>query len=168
MGDVALRTRSAWHVSWRWRAGSYARSISRRGGCPRPSRGWRTASGSKVWWPADRERYVGRDVTHLFRHGSANPVRYLPLDALTEDAVIAPEPAPRFPPARAEQLPDRAVEPGLLERILPLLDAFENDLLWAQSRAGQELFHSNTIAWLLRNFPVPCAPLLDLLGGHAL
>jgi hypothetical protein len=31
----------------------------------------------------------------------------------------------------------------------PLLNAFENDLLWAQSRAGQELFHSNTIAWLL-------------------
>jgi hypothetical protein len=30
---------------------------------------------------------------------------------------------------------------------------------------GQELFHSNTIAWLLRNFPVPCAPLLDLLGA---
>ncbi len=25
--------------------------------------------------------------------------------------------------------------------------------------------HSNTIAWLLRNFPVPCAPLLDLLGA---
>lgn len=31
--------------------------------------------------------------------------------------------------------------------------------------AGQELFHSNTIAGLLRNFPIPCAPLLDLLGG---
>ena len=27
---------------------------------------------------SDRETYVGRDVTHLFRHGSANPVRYLP------------------------------------------------------------------------------------------
>jgi len=65
----------------------------------------------------------------------------------------------------AEQVPDGAFEPGLLERILPLLHAFENDLLWAQSRAGQELFHSNTIAWLLRNFPVPCAPLLDLLGA---
>lgn len=52
-----------------------------------------------------------------------------------------------------------------MERILPLLDAFEDDLLWAQSRAGQELFHSNTIAWLLRNFPIPCAPLLELLGG---
>ena len=114
---------------------------------------------------SDRERYVGRDVTHLFRHGSANPVRYLPLDALTADAVGAPDPAAKFSSARAEQFPDGAVEPGLLERILPLLDAFENDLLWAQSRAGQELFHSNTIAWLLRNFPVPCAPLLDLLGA---
>ena len=27
---------------------------------------------------SDRETYAGRDVTHLFRHGSANPVRYLP------------------------------------------------------------------------------------------
>ena len=113
----------------------------------------------------DRERYVGRDVTHLFRQGSANPVRYLPLDALTRDAVCPPDPAATFSSAGAERAADGAVEPGLLERILPLLTAFENDLLWAQSRAGQELFHSNTIAWLLKNFPVPCAPLLDLLGA---
>ncbi len=114
---------------------------------------------------SDRERYVGRDVTHLFRQGSANPVRYLPLDALIGDAVSAPDPAAKFSSPGAEQLPDGAVEPGLLERILPLLNAFENDLLWAQSRAGQELFHSNTIAWLIRRFPVPCAPLLRLLGA---
>src|ERR1039457_3390225 len=54
----------------------------------------------------DRERYVGRDVAHLFRQGSANPVRYLPLDALIDDAVSAPNPAPKIPAARAEQLPD--------------------------------------------------------------
>jgi hypothetical protein len=111
---------------------------------------------------SDRARYVGRDVTALFRYGSANPVRYLPLDALIDDG---PNQAPEILSTRAEEPPRGAVEPGLLERILPLLDAFENDLLWAQSRAGQELFHSNTIAWLLRNFPVPCAPLLDLLGS---
>ena len=114
---------------------------------------------------SDRELYVGRDVTHLFRHGSANPVRYLPLDALIEEAVVLPVPPFGTRSAIAEQVPDGAFEPGLLERILPLLHAFENDLLWAQSRAGQELFHSNTIAWLLRNFPVPCALLLDLLGA---
>ena len=49
--------------------------------------------------------------------------------------------------------------------MLPLLDAFERDLLWAQSRAGQELFHSNTIAWLLKNFPGPAIPVLDLFGA---
>jgi hypothetical protein len=114
---------------------------------------------------SDRERYVGRDVTDLFRHGSANPVRYLPLDALFKDVTVAPSSALEIPSTGAEELPDGAVEPGLLERILPLLNAFENDLLWAQSRAGQELFHSNTIAWLLRNFPIPCAPLLNLLGS---
>jgi hypothetical protein len=113
----------------------------------------------------DRQLYVGRDVAHLFRHGSANPVRYLPLDTLIEEAVVPRVPPAVTPSAGAEQVPDRSFEPGLLERILPLLHAFENDLLWAQSRAGQELFHSNTIAWLLKNFPVPCAPVLELLGA---
>jgi len=113
----------------------------------------------------DRETYVGRDVSHLFRHGSANPVRYLPLDALIEKVVATPVPSPKAPSAEPENVPGGAEEPGLLERVLPLLNAFETDLLWAQSRAGQELFHSNTIAWLLRNFPVQCVPLLDLLGA---
>jgi hypothetical protein len=113
----------------------------------------------------DRETYVGRDVSRLFRQGSANPVRYLPLDALTEEGVITPDPGSKNPSATAEKFPGGVVEPGLLERVLPLLDAFEKDLLWAQSRAGQELFHSNTIAWLLRNFPIPCAPLLNVLGA---
>jgi hypothetical protein len=113
----------------------------------------------------DREAYVGRDVSHLFRRGSANPVRYLPLGALTEATANALLSVPQTTSADAERLPDEAIEPGLLERVLPLLDAFESDLLWAQSRAAQELFHSNTIAWLLRKFPIPCAPLLDLLGA---
>jgi len=132
---------------------------------PSPVEGLENRIGFDGVVASDRERYVGRDVTHLFRHGSANPVRYLSLDALIEDAVIAPDPARKTASERAEQVLDGAVEPGLRERILPLLNAFENDLLWAQSRAGQELFHSNTIAWLLRNCPIPCAPLLDLLGG---
>ena len=132
---------------------------------PSPVEGLENRIGFEGVVACDRETYVGRDVTHLFRPGSANPVRYLPLDALIDDAVIARNPAPRIPAARAGQLPYGAVEPGLLERIVPLLNAFENDLLWEQSRAGQELFHSNTIAWLLRKFPIPCAPLLGLLGG---
>jgi len=104
---------------------------------PSPVEGLENRIGFEGEVACDRERYVGRDVTHLFRRGSANPVRYLPLAALTEDAVIAPNPAPTTPSARVEQLPDGAVEPGLLERILPLLNAFENDLLWEQSRAGR-------------------------------
>ena len=132
---------------------------------PSPVEGLENRIGFEGVVASDRERYVGRDVAHLFRRGSANPVRYLPLDELIDDAVIAPNPAPKIPAAKAEQLRDGAVEPGLRERILPLLNAFENDLLWAQSRAGQELFHSNTIAWLLKNFSIPCAPLLDLLGA---
>jgi len=132
---------------------------------PSPIEGLENRIGFEDVVAPDRENYVGRDVSRLFRHGSANPVRYLPLDALLEQAVITPDPVSKTPLARAEEIPSGAVEPGLLERVLPLLDAFEKDLLWAQSRAGQELFHSNTIAWLLRNFPIPCAPLLDLLGA---
>jgi hypothetical protein len=131
---------------------------------PSPVEGWENRIGFEGVVAGDRETYVGRDVAHLFRQGSANPVRYLPLAALTEDVLIAANPAPSSS-ARADQALDGAVEPGLLERILPLLNAFGSDLLWAQSRAGQELFHSNTISWLLRNFPIPCAPLLSLLGA---
>jgi hypothetical protein len=132
---------------------------------PSPVEGLENRIGFEGVVAPDRETYVGRDVSRLFRHGSANPVRYLPLAALSEEAVITPGPDPETPSAAAENIPGGAVEPGLLERVLPLLEAFQKDLLWAQSRAGQELFHSNTIAWLLRNFPIPCAPLLDLLGA---
>lgn len=125
---------------------------------PSPIEGLENRIGFEGVVAPDRETYVGRDVSHLFRYGSANPVRYLPLDALIEEAVITPGPVvPKTPSAGAEKFPGGAVESGLLERVLPLLDAFEKDLLWAQSRAGQELFHSNTIAWLFRNFPIPCA-----------
>lgn len=130
-----------------------------------PVEGLENRIGFEGVFAPDRETYVSRDVSHLFRYGSANPVRYLPLEALSEAAAVTRDPGPKAPSAGAEKVPGGAVEPGLLERVLPLLDAFEKDLLWARSRAGQELFHSNTIAWLLRNFPVPCAPLLDLLGG---
>jgi hypothetical protein len=112
---------------------------------------------------ADRATYVGRDVTHLFRLGSANPVRYLPLTELLADRAITSETTAA--PAAERSDTGGLVEPGLLERVLPLLTAFEDDLLWAQSRAGQELFHSNTIAWLLRNHSQACVSLLDLLGG---
>lgn len=125
---------------------------------PSPIEGLENRIGFEGVVAPDRETYVGRDVSHLFRYGSANPVRYLPLDALIEEAVITSGPVvPKTPSAGAEKFPGGAVESGLLERVLPLLDAFEKDLLWAQSRAGQELFHSNTIAWLFRNFPIPCA-----------
>jgi hypothetical protein len=128
---------------------------------PSPVEGLENRIGFNGVVAGDRERYVGRDVAHLFRPGSANPVRYLPLDALLT-SVPVPLASVATP---AETSASRAVEPGLLERVLPLLDAFEHDLLWAQSRAGQELFHSNTIAWLLKNFPGPAVPVLDLLSA---
>ena len=62
---------------------------------------------------------------------------------------------------------DVASSPGLAESVQPLVDAFEDDMLWAQSRAAQELFHSNTIAWLLGHHPVACGAVIDLLGAHS-
>ena len=115
---------------------------------------------------SDRDKFVGRDVAHLFRPGSANPVRYLPLDALvTLDANPSVMASAAATSVDTDSADDEVVEPGLLERVVPLLEAFEHDLLWAQSRAGQELFHSNTIGWLLRQHPEELRPLLEALGG---
>jgi hypothetical protein len=132
---------------------------------PSPVEGLENRIGFNGVVAGDREIYVGRDVAHLFRAGSANPVRYLPLDVLLTDRSIPPASVAPTTATPTETFAGEAVEPGLLERVLPLLDAFEHDLLWAQSRAGQELFHSNTIAWLLKNFPGPAVPVLDLLGA---
>lgn len=111
----------------------------------------------------DREKFVGRDVARLFRPGSANPVRYVSLGALLADSSATSTKAAAA--ATIEPADLQAVEPGLLERVLPLLDAFEHDLVWAQSRAAQELFHSNTLGWLLREHPQALRPLLEVLGG---
>jgi hypothetical protein len=132
---------------------------------PSPVEGLENRIGFTGAVAGDRERYVGRDVAHLFRPGSANPVRYLPLNVLLTGPPVPPASVTPVSATPTGTSAGEAVEPRLLERVLPLLDAFERDLLWAQSRAGQELFHSNTIAWLLKNFPGPAIPMLDLLGA---
>jgi hypothetical protein len=135
---------------------------------PSPVEGLENRIGFNAVVASDRETFVGRDVARLFRPGSANPVRNLPLDALLTHPPTPPATAaPATAATSTQTLVDEAVEPGLLERVLPLLDAFEHDLLWAQSRAGQEQFHSNTIAWLLRNFSRPAAPVLDCSAGRS-
>ena len=54
---------------------------------PSPVEGLENRIGFNGVVAGDREMYVGRDVAHLFRPGSANPVRYLPLDALLTEPV---------------------------------------------------------------------------------
>lgn len=120
---------------------------------PSPKEGEENRIGFDGEVASDHSEYVGRDVSHLFRFGSANPVRYVPLSALEAPAETV---LPEDPPA----------EPDLLERVLPLLDAFDRDLMWAQSRAAQELFHSNTIGWLISHFPSTMAPVLRLFSGE--
>jgi len=67
----------------------------------------------------DRETYVGRDVAHLFRPGSANPVRYLPLGALLTGPPVPPASVAPTTVATPETFAGEAVEPGVLERVLP-------------------------------------------------
>ena len=125
---------------------------------PSPVEGLENRIGFEGAVAPDREMYVGRDVSSLFRQGSANPVRYLPLGMLAGEPASMLCLAPGAGPARAGETAGGPGEPGLLERIVPLVEAFGKDLLWAQSLAGQELFHSNTIAWLAENYPAACAP----------
>ena len=92
----------------------------------------------------DRDIWLGKDVSSHFPKGAANPVRYVGADSLgVHDAE----------------------EPGLAERVLPLLEAFESDPLFAMSRAAQELFHSNTLAWLIMHSPELGFAALKALGG---
>lgn len=132
---------------------------------PSPVEGLENRIGFEGAVAPDREMYVGRDVSSLFRQGSANPVRYLPLGMLAGEPASMLCLAPGAGPARAGETAGGPGEPGLLERIVPLVEAFGKDLLWAQSLAGQELFHSNTIAWFAENYPAACAPVLNLLGA---
>ena len=57
---------------------------------PSPVEGRENRIGFNVVVAGDCERYVGRDVAHLFRPGSANPVRYLPLDVLLTGPLVPP------------------------------------------------------------------------------
>ena len=123
---------------------------------PSPVEGLENRIGFNGVVAPDRETFVGRDVAHLFRQGSAIPVRYLPLAALLADPALTASTTAGPPSQFGAETVSETVEPGLLERVLPLLEAFETDLLWAQSRGSQELFHSNSIGWLLRQHPQAC------------
>jgi hypothetical protein len=53
------------------------------------------------------------------------------------------------------------------ERVEGCLDPLRGDLLWVMSRAGQELFHSNTLGFLMESYPGATVPLRRLFEGEA-
>lgn len=110
----------------------------------------------------DAQQWRGLDVSALFSQGSQNPVKYVPSGDMDGITAFSATTAVKAPPALSKV---RAFEPGLAEQIEPLLSAMEGDLLWSMSRAAQELFHSNTLGWLMSQHPVPCAPLRALFEG---
>lgn len=130
---------------------------------PSPEPGLENRIGFEGVVADDRANWIGSDVSGHFRQGSANPVRYLPTSAF-----LPPTANPDIQ-RNGEQVHSTNVAsgPGLAESVQPLVDAFEDDLMWAQSRAAQELFHSNTIAWLLDHHPAACGAVIDLLGDHS-
>lgn len=131
---------------------------------PAPDRGLENRVGFEGHVAADRDRWVGVDVSFLFKPGAANPVRYVDAEALDRTVQAMPS---FGAPSAVEQQPVAAIsaeEPGLADRIVPLLDAFEADPLFAMSRAAQELYHSNVLAWLIENVPGVGGAILCALG----
>jgi hypothetical protein len=110
----------------------------------------------------DASAWNGVDVREMFKRGSANPVLY----------VNAEEFRARFPRDRRdgvneETAPASATEPTLEESIEPLLKQLDRDLLWSMSRAAQELFHSNTLAFLMEHYPEEALPIRRLFDPDA-
>ena len=50
-------------------------------------------------------------------------------------------------------------------RVEACLEPLQSDLLWSMSRAGQELFHSNTLGFLMERYPDATTPLRRLFEG---
>ncbi len=109
-------------------------------------RGWEEDEPDSPKWGFDGEpapeltHLVGRDVSGLFPRGAANPVRYLNLGA----------PAPARVARISSQPASTTVPLGELERICDRLCA--NPVLHL-SLHSKELFHSNTIGWLIEAHP---------------
>ncbi len=109
-------------------------------------RGWEQDEPDSPRWGFDGEpapelaHLIGRDVSGLFPRGAVNPVRYLNLGA----------PAPTRVARISSQPPSTTVPLGELERICDRLHA--NPVLHL-SLHSKELFHSNTIGWLIEAYP---------------
>ena len=124
---------------------------------PSPVAGEENRIGFDGFVAEDRDRWVGLDVSAVFPHGSQNPVRYVSDEDLGAGHGASLEPAV---PTEV-----RGSEPSLAEQVNPLLEAFDLDLLWSMSRAAQELFHSNTLSWLMWQHPVAAVPVAGAVRG---
>lgn len=109
----------------------------------------------------DSDAWVGTDVSQLFKKGSANPVLYVDPRSFDQRFVPGGQTAP---PLAADV---GTAEPSLAESIEPLLKQLDVDLLWSMSRAGQELFHSNTLAFLIEEHQAASLPIRQLFDPDA-
>ena len=127
--------------------------------------GWEHRIGFEGPVSKERDRWVGLDVRHLFKAGAANPVRYLLASDFEEAGSSETERS-----LSTEELVGEAEgsEPGLVELATPVLDSLSGDLLWSMSQSAQELFHSNTLGWLLEHRPTAMQPVFELLAGGPL
>jgi len=130
--------------------------------CPLP--GWEHRVGFDGAVSPDRGRWVGLDIGHLFKPGSANPVRYLSYTDFQLDQAVGEA---RIETQELVEGSD-GEEPTLLEQVAPLFGSLSGDLLWSMSQAAQELFHSNTLAWLIEHRPQAMQPVVEALCGRQL
>lgn len=101
---------------------------------------------------------IGVDVSHVFPPGSQNPVRYIPsvdLERLITPPVAGLDEELAEPPG---------YEPSVAEQVTPIVSAFENDLMWHMARGAHELFHSNTLAYLMSRHSTATAPVTRLFA----
>ncbi len=108
----------------------------------------------------DAHALVGRDVSHLFRRGAANPVSYAHLSDLVDaplarlgllsDALVDD----------VEEVPDDEAgstastsSVGTLGRLQQLAERLVEQPLFHASLGSKELFHSNVLAWLCERHP---------------
>lgn len=111
---------------------------------------------------SDSSHWVGTDVSVLFTKGSANPVLYVEPELFRSRFGAPPEDEDAPQDARLV-----ASEPTLEEGIEPLLRELDEDLLWSMSRASQELFHSNTLAFLMEKYAHAALPVRQLFDPNS-
>ena len=132
---------------------------------PSPVEGLENRIGFNGAVAGDREMYVGRDVAHLFRPGSANPVRYLPLDALLTGPPVPPASVAPTAATPAGPLPARLSSQACWNVSCRFSMPSSMTCCGRSRGPGKSCSTPTPSPGCSRTSPVPLFPVLDLLGA---